>query len=57
MNRIIEILMRRDGLSLAEARQRLSEAREEFNPLCDDPDDFLLDRFGLEPDYFLDFID
>ncbi len=56
MNTIVEILMKRDGLTQKEAEDRLTEAREAFDPVHDDPDEFLLEEFGLEPDYICDLL-
>lgn len=50
-----QVLMRRDGLSAAEAYELIAEARER----ClegKDPEEILHDDFGLEPDYIWDLI-
>lgn len=54
-NAIINILMRRDGLSLEEAYERLVEARERLAD-GDDPEEILHEEFGLEPDYLFDLL-
>jgi hypothetical protein len=59
MNRIVKILMDRDGMSRKEAEEMLEESRKEvfeyggFTSI----EDILLSDFGLEADYEMDFID
>lgn len=56
MNKVIEILMKRDGLDEEEARALVEETRDEIISL-DDPmeaDNIMMDYLGLEPDYILD---
>lgn len=55
MNRIVKILMNRDGASLSEAREQLKEARLRVEN-GEDPEEILLEEFGLEPDYLFDLI-
>lgn len=50
-----EILMRRDGLSAAEAQYLIDEARQAVIEGAD-PEEVLHDEFGLEPDYFWELI-
>ncbi len=57
MNAIVNVLMKRDGMTKKEAEQELAEAREEFDTTCDDFEDFMAERFGLEPDYIFDFFE
>ena len=57
MNAIVEVLMKRDGMTKKEAERELQMAREEFDPTCDDPEDALAYHFGLEPDYIFDFLE
>ncbi|CAK7036957.1 MAG: hypothetical protein BACD_00150 [Bacteroides rodentium] len=57
MNAIVEVLMKRDGMTKKEAEQELEQAREEFDANCDDFEEFMADRFGLEPDYIFDFFE
>jgi hypothetical protein len=52
-NPIIAILMRRDGLTLEEARDALEEAAQEIRTGAD-PEEVLACDFGLEPDYIFD---
>lgn len=56
MNRIVRILMTRDGMSLDEAKELLAEAREEVNLHGADPEEVLKEYFCLEPDYFFDLL-
>ena len=55
MNKIVEILMRRDGLSRADAETSLMDGR---SAVADGayPEDVLLEMFGLEPDYIFDLL-
>lgn len=55
-NAIIEILMKRDGMTREQAREQVMEAREAMYDCIEDGDyegaeDVLSDLFGLEPDY------
>ena len=50
-----QVLMRRDGLSAAEADELIEEARERVLE-GEDPEEILHDYFGLEPDYIWDLI-
>ena len=62
---IVEILQRRDGISLNEAQELIDLCQEEICDMLTDPDTTLADLyetieyyFGLEPDYldvFLNF--
>lgn len=59
MNEIIGILMERDGMSLAQARDLINEtARLIFAALRegDDPEAVLQDMLGLEADYLDAFL-
>lgn len=54
-NQIIQILMQRDGMTKAEAKELVDEAKEAvYNG--EDPEEILLEWFGLEPDYIFDLI-
>lgn len=60
MNKIIEILMRRDNISYLEAQNILDDVREEIFDVAArgnyiECEDILASELGLEPDY-LDFI-
>ena len=50
METLKQVLMRRDGLSAAEAQDLIDEARERVLE-GEDPEEILHDDFGLEPDY------
>ena len=56
MNKIVEILMQRDGLSRLDAEAQLKEGRAVVAE-GDDPEDVLHDMFGLEPDYIFDLLE
>lgn len=55
MNQIVKILVERDEISVAEAQELLKDARSAVAD-GDDPEEVLLDWFGLEPDYIFDLI-
>ena len=57
-NRIVDVLMKRDGMSLEEAQALFDEAKEAFDEMLAngemdsfEMDTFCEDWFGLEPDY------
>lgn len=52
---LMEVLMRRDGLTKEEAREAISEARDRVWK-GEDPEEVLAEEFGLEPDYLFDLI-
>ena len=57
MNKVIELLMERDGLTEEEARELIIETREE---MLEDPyvaTEILADNLGIEPDYITDILD
>lgn len=61
MNEIIEILMRRDGISYEEAKSMYLECQSELmdaldGTSCLDPEDILMGELGLEMDYIFNFI-
>lgn len=58
---IIELLMRRDGISRAEATAQYENTRTEFlsalaGTSFRDPEDVLAEELGLEPDYIFEFL-
>jgi hypothetical protein len=55
METLMEVLMRRDGMSFAEARAAIEEARQRVAE-GDDPEEVLEEDFGLEPDYVLELL-
>lgn len=62
MNEIINILMRRDGISEEEAWNLVNECREEIEEAIArgdyiETDDIIASYLGLEPDYIIDIID
>lgn len=55
MTELEQTLMRRDGLTLREARLAVQYARERVE-MGEDPEEVLFEEFGLEPDYIFDLI-
>lgn len=56
MESLLAVLMRRDGLSKAEAQELIDEAKERVRE-GEDPEEVLYEDFGLEPDYVFDLLD
>lgn len=57
MKEVVNILMKRDGISKSEAVSLVNETRELI--LTSDPfeaDQIMADMLGLEPDYIMDLI-
>lgn len=57
MKKIVEILMERDGMTYADAKDLVNETRDVL--LSSDPwdaDEIMADMLGLEPDYIMDLI-
>jgi len=57
MNKIIKILMERDGLSQDEAKEQVEEFFSRLQDESQDPfelEEEFTSEFGLEPDYFLE---
>lgn len=61
MNRVVQILMNRDGMTETEAREAvqdcvdmMEEAIQEGHYL--EAEDIFMDELGLEPDYIFDVI-
>ena len=57
MNRVVAILMKRDGINEADAIELVKETKEEL--LSSDtffPDDIIWNNLGLEPDYLMDIL-
>lgn len=57
MNVVVELLMKRDGITEEEAREMIVETREE---MLEDPyvaTEILEDNLGIEPDYIMDILD
>lgn len=55
METIIQILIRRDGMSREDARELLEELRWRVIE-GEDPEELLRDELGLEPDYIWELI-
>ena len=55
VNKLEKVLMERDGMTLKEARDLIREAKDDIDNF-DDPDEFMAEWFGLEPDYLIDVI-
>lgn len=53
---LITVLMDRDGLSKAEAIEKINEAAD-LVLLGENPEEVLLEEFGLEPDYIFDLLE
>ena len=53
---IRQVIMERDGLTLGEASEAIREAKARIFD-GDDPEEVLMEEFGLEPDYLLDLLD
>lgn len=56
MKTLKQVLIERDGLTESEADEQIKEAKQRVLD-GEDPEEILLDEFGLEPDYFFDLID
>lgn len=58
-NKVVEILMKRDGLTEREAKQLLNETRKMIyncNGNYDEMEDIVIDQLGLELDYIFDIL-
>jgi hypothetical protein len=55
MESLLQVLIRRDGYGVDEARELIAELRER---VCDgeDPEEILWEELGLEPDYVDDLL-
>jgi hypothetical protein len=59
MNRVVKILMERDGLTQQEAKEQLEEVRQMLRDCNYDPmegEEIILSELGLEMDYIFDII-
>jgi len=59
MNRIVQVLMDRDGLTEEDAKEQVAEMMEDFHERLaegEDPSDICEEYFGLEPDYLEELI-
>lgn len=55
MNKIVEILMSRDGMAEDEAKALVRDARARVVE-GEDPEEILYEDFGLEPDYIMELL-
>lgn len=55
METLKQVLMRRDGLTEAEADEAIEDARLQVMRGAD-PEEVLYEEFGLEPDYFWELV-
>ncbi len=55
MNKIVEILMERDGYTELDAIEAVNEAKDRVYS-GEDPEEVLEEEFGLEPDYIEDIL-
>lgn len=51
-----QVIMRRDGLTSQEVDELIESAREQIFEEGIDPEEVLLNDFGLEPDYIFDLL-
>ena len=56
MNKVIEILINRDGLTEIEAKELIYETREMIITEPEDADQIISEQLGLEPDYLFDIL-
>lgn len=60
MEKVIEIIMNRDGLSYEDAKEAVLQCQNDlFDALTEGEtylDDIILDELGLEPDYIEDLL-
>ena len=56
MNKVIKILMNRDGLTENEAKELINETQEMIIAEPEDADQIISEQLGLEPDYLFDII-
>ena len=61
MKEIVDILMRRDGISEKEAVEEYRRTQSELldaivGTSCLEPEDVLAEELGLEPDYIFNFL-
>ena len=53
---LMDVLIERDGMSMGEAWEAIEIAKKRVLK-GEDPEEVLLDEFGLEPDYYEDLLD
>ena len=54
MNKVIEILMERDGMDYEDARSLVKETKDEIISNPDEADEIIMNYLGLESDYLTD---
>lgn len=57
LERIEDIIMRRDHISYDEATELVQEARRRVQLFGEDPEEILHDEFGLEPDFVFQLLE
>ena len=61
MNRVVEILMKRDGITQAEAESLVEDTRDELleaiGTCCVETDEIIMNNLGLETDYLEDILE
>lgn len=59
MNRLVKVLMDRDGMSQPDVEQWINDVANEYNndPDSYDMEEMMLEEFGIEPDYLFDFLE
>jgi uncharacterized protein (DUF433 family) len=56
MEKIVDILMKRDGLTKQEAIELMEETKQEMMNNMDEAEDIFMEYLGLEMDYIFDFL-
>lgn len=57
MDKVIKILMERDGMSRSDAKELVDETRELLlSADIWEADEIMADQLGLEPDYIMDIL-
>lgn len=56
MNKVVQILMERDGMTRSEAESLVSDCREEILLYPDEAEETIMGMLGLEMDYLFDLI-
>lgn len=58
MNRLVKILMKRDGITEDEARELIRDTKAELEDCTDvlEADDIIMSNLGVEPDYLYDIL-
>ena len=56
MEKIVDILMKRDGLTKKEAIELMEETKQEMMNNMDEAEDIFMEYLGLEMDYIFDFL-